>query len=258
MKRCCYTPHLHTWFACLSLLAAASSPLSAQLILEFGDPVTLTPVSDFHILLNEGNQMLAILVRNDGGSPVDISGMTLEVTIAGGGPILGGSNGPQFTSADLLTGTPFQTDHGTPAIQGGPNPVPGLGSVPQFLGLSITTDSPGVGGNLLGAVSLKSGQNLLATVTVDTTGFTGAQSWSLDFGTANSFFTDPNNNRINPGFENSLLTQVPESQHYGLVIAMGLLILTFVRLSNRASLPNRGGPPTSTREYLKQLHGPTT
>lgn len=214
----CRRSSLLSWSAAAVLALLCAQSIQAQLVLKFGDPDTLTPISAFEFQPNEV-QTIGILVDNPNGTE-KLSGYSIELWIAGGGPPLGGVAGPVFTGADLLTGTPFETD-GAPVVQGGPNPVPGLGSVPQFLGLTMTTTS-GVP-PALGTISLASGYSLLATLTVSAAGFTTPQTWDLEFVSAG--FDDAYGVSHTPTLENSTISVVPEPQTYAL--AAGLLSLGF-------------------------------
>jgi len=84
----------------------------ADLILEFGDPNTLTPIEEFFFSPGQA-QMIGLLVHNDDPvNAVAVSGYTLELAIGGGGPPLGGELGPSFTAADFITGTAIPIDGG--------------------------------------------------------------------------------------------------------------------------------------------------
>jgi autotransporter-associated beta strand protein len=117
-----------------------------------------------HILLtNTPNQVIQISVS--GGQP--IQGLDLNVQIADGGiPAGGTSTGPVIQSVDLLTGTIFQSNNTnvTDVDRAG-----GVDLVPMFEGCQTTTAS--------GAVNAS---GLLATVTIDTTGFDDPQTFTLD------------------------------------------------------------------------------
>ncbi|MHC1765360.1 MAG: hypothetical protein AB9869_13840 [Verrucomicrobiia bacterium] len=224
----CGRSSLLSWSAAALLALLCAQSIQAQLVLKFGDPTTLTPISSFEFQPDEV-QTIGILVNNLNGTE-RLSGYTMELRIADGGPPFGGVAGPVFTGADLKTGTPFQTD-GTPVVRGGPNPVLGLGSVPQFLGLTLTTTSEAVPPEALGAISLASGYSLLATLTVSAAGFTTPQTWSLEFRGAGSstFFddayADPDSVVHTPTLVNSTISIVPEPQAYAL--AAGLVSLGF-------------------------------
>lgn len=213
--------------AMVALLAAHT--ISAQIVLEFGDPVTLAPISSFEFEPHE-MRMIGIVADNTGDS-ARLSGYTLELGIGGGGVELGGVAGPTFTAADLVTGTVFATDHGTPTVNGGPNPFPGRGNVPQYLGLSLTTSSSAISPETLGAVDLAPGRTLLGLVTVSASGFSTPQTWDLQFigpGSA-TFLNDAYNNILTPELQNGTITVVPEPGAYALAVGLALVGLTLWR-----------------------------
>jgi len=217
------------WPLAIVLAVLGIHKASAQLVLEFGDPGTLLPISNFELQPNEV-RTIAVLVENNSGSVVRLSGYSMELGIGGGGPPLGGIVGPIFTQPiDLVTGTPFAGDHGAPVINGGPNLFvggPNGGVLPQYLGLSLTTTSAAVPPETVGAVSLATGRSLLATLTVSASGFSSPQSWALAFTSdpSASFFNDAFNNSINPSFQNATISVVPEPATVSLACALVLLL----------------------------------
>jgi hypothetical protein len=137
---------------------------------------------------NLAGQTIPIYVR--GGQPV--SGLDLFVMVGDGGPALttlglpAGTPGPTITKVDLVTGTIFQN---------GPDLPRDLGTLPQLANWSIALTA---GGNVLA-------DGLLATITVDTTGFFEG-TWQLGlaellpnhpFGPLNSSFADERTHVIN-------------------------------------------------------------
>lgn len=227
-------------FALESLLLCPI-PASASLVLEFGEVHTLTRVSHFVLQPNEVRD-IALLVHNDGAGPVGLSGYSLELSLGDGGPQLGGPVGPGFTGVDLVTDTPFALDHGTPSVVGGPNPVSGLGSVPQFLGLSLTTVSTDLAPHALGVIQLAPGRTLLGTLTISAAGFTTAHSWDLAFlgpGSA-SFFNDGLNDELMPDLAQSTLSVVPEPRACAIATGLGLLGLALARAAGTARTRGTG------------------
>ena len=216
------------------LAAVLAAPaVSAGLILEFGDPANpFVPVSNFNLQPGEVKS-IQLLVNNDAVGIARLSGYTLELGIAGGGPILGGTAGPGFTQVDLVTGTPFAADHGSPVVLGGPNPFPGVGSVPQYLGLSLNTAGTAQAPETLAAVSFAPGRSLVGTVTISAVGFTTPQSWSMEFVGAgvSTFFNDAYNAVITPGMTGATLTLVPEVAPAGVAAGLlaGFVVLRWMR-----------------------------
>jgi hypothetical protein len=133
------------------------------------------------LIPNRANQTIQLFVT--GG--IQVAGLDLNAEIANGGTTVGGTPGPKITNVDLITGTIFASNHSTQANV--PN-VP-----PQAYEGSITTASGSVAAT-----------GLIATLTIDTTGFTG-QSFSLQLAnfsngavSGNTDFAtpDPNGNPI--------------------------------------------------------------
>jgi hypothetical protein len=110
---------------------------------------------------NLAGQTILIRVSTTDGNRV--GGCDLNVQVDGGGPPQGGVLGPAITAVNLESGTIFAGNNT------GQN---NLGSFPQLALYSIVTSSGTVGAG-----------GLLATLTVDTTGFrTLGQSWTLQLG----------------------------------------------------------------------------
>ncbi|MGA2619779.1 MAG: C25 family cysteine peptidase, partial [Thermoguttaceae bacterium] len=112
-----------------------------------------------HLLLpDKSNQTIQIYVS--GGGPVE--GLNFNIQVGDGGLPAGGTDvGPVIQNVDILTGTIFQNDPTAANID--PS-----GQIPMFGGWKTTTAS--------GTVDAS---GLLATVTIDTTGFSGRHTWAL-------------------------------------------------------------------------------
>ncbi|MBI1310043.1 choice-of-anchor D domain-containing protein [bacterium] len=119
-------------------------------------------VGEHRLLPNRSGQVIQLFVT--GGAP--FAGMTLRVQIGDGGPEAGGSqDGPSIQTVDILTGTVFESNNtGLRQDVDGDSPD----TVPQFERAETTTNS--------GTVSAS---GLLATITIDTTGFTEAGDFDL-------------------------------------------------------------------------------
>ena len=144
--------------------ATAVPPVSIQL--QQQNPPVIQ-VGNYTLLANTPNQKIQIFVA--GGLPGgdNVQGADVEVQIADGGPAAGGKvSGPKITHVDVLTNTIFAKNN---------NGQAGVGSiVPQVFEATTLTASGTV--KALG---------LLATITVDTTGFTGGVFPLLLTGTLN-------------------------------------------------------------------------
>jgi hypothetical protein len=183
---------------------------SAALLIDFGDQ-TLLP--------NTPGQSVAITISND-GAPVPLGAFELFIQVADGGPewAAGSIPGPRIEAVNLLTGTPFESNN-----LGGQ--FGSLDNLPQrqFWGV-------------VGSPTLPTGSDqLLATVTFDTTGF--------DAGTWDVFLTGsplPTSRLLNPQSDpyavtimNGTLTVVPEpsatATAIGCLLLSGLLARTAMR-----------------------------
>jgi hypothetical protein len=141
---------------------------------------------------NRSGQTIPIMVS--GGTAV--SGLNFNVEVAGGGTVNGGTTGPAITSVDLTTGTIFSANNS------GQQNIPS--NSPQVYEGGISTTS--------GTVTAT---GLLATITVDTTGFQGS-TFSLKltgFGSAGAsgntdFTVDGNFNPIPANVTNGNIVAV--------------------------------------------------
>ncbi|MEX0936320.1 MAG: metallophosphoesterase family protein [Pirellulales bacterium] len=114
-----------------------------------------------HVLLPDTpGQQIPIFVSSDN---FDVQGLALFVVLGGGGEFVGQPAGPVITDVDLISGTNFETNNTGHQY---------LTSFPQIWQTGITT--------LSGTVVA---EGLLATITVDTTGFTTSDGpWTLVLG----------------------------------------------------------------------------
>lgn len=137
------------------LFAAASS-----------EAITIT-VGDHTLAANTPGQQVQIMVS--GGEQV--SGLNLQVQVGDGGPELAdfglapGVDGPAITAVDLTTGTIFAGVSEDEYSETGPR-------IPQYVCYSLAMTETGASVPATG---------LLATLTIDTTGFQGG-TWDLRLG----------------------------------------------------------------------------
>lgn len=123
--------------------------------------ITIT-VGNHTLLANTPGQQVQIQVS--GGEQV--SGLNLYVQVGDGGPELvdfglpPGVDGPAITAVDLTTGTIFAGVSDTPFV---------IEAIPQYVSYSLAMLTPG---------SSVPAAGLLATLTIDTTGFAGGR-WDL-------------------------------------------------------------------------------
>jgi hypothetical protein len=123
--------------------------------------ITIT-VGNHTLLANTPGQQVQIVVS--GGEQV--SGVNLHVQVGDGGPELvdfglpPGVDGPAITAVDLTTGTIFAGVSDTPFV---------IETIPQYVNYSLAMLTPG---------SSVPAAGLLATLTIDTTGFTSG-TWDL-------------------------------------------------------------------------------
>ena len=112
----------------------------------------------YQLRQNQANQQIQVYVS--GGDPV--AGVNFNMELGNGGTQMGQPPAPSFTNLDLVTGTIFQADYLDPVDSG---------STPDLLTAWVVTNSGTVPAD-----------GLLATVTVDTTGFFASDpvhSWLL-------------------------------------------------------------------------------
>ena len=139
------------------LLTGAAS-LSAQ--------VFQIDLPEIDMLPDTPGQTFDVFIQN-GGAPVQVTGIGFNVQVADGGPPAGGvTAGPSITAVDIFTGTIFASPNNN-----GPG---GAGQiVPQVYERGTLTPS--------GTVSIPTGFSKIATVTLDTSGFSsGIFSLTLD------------------------------------------------------------------------------
>lgn len=125
-------------------------------------------VPEIGLLPNTPSQRFDVHLWN-GGEPIPVIGIGFNIQVADGGPLLGGkTNGPAITSVDIFTGTVFASNN---------NGLSGSGSIaPQLYERGTLTRS--------NTVSLPAGLSKVATVVLDTTGFS-AGTYSLTLSTRN-------------------------------------------------------------------------
>ncbi|MBI2928794.1 MAG: hypothetical protein HYY24_24285 [Verrucomicrobia bacterium] len=164
--------------------------------------VIVVNVGDYDLLPDTLGQVITINVSGVSG----LAGLDFFIQVGDGFPDGGGTvDGPNVTNVDIQTGTLF--DGNTPgqsALLGGP----------QARARFITTGT--------GTVS---GSGLLATATLDTTGFTALQTWDLKLtGTINGDTTFNNDlgDPLAATIVNGSITVVPEPAA-GVVVASLLL-----------------------------------
>jgi len=161
-------------------------------------------VGNIPLLGNTAGQTVELRLLNTGSDPLQVDGLTFQLSLVNGG----GALGPSITAVDLLTGTPL-AGAGTPSI------APGGSTSPAFWDLRYVFFS---GSGTIGANS----DTLLATVTISTINFTSG-SWGLSLdgtfynqvGTTMEFFPTFASGQIN-------VTPVPEPVHLALPIFGGL------------------------------------
>ncbi len=183
--------HLAAIAAVVVLIAAGS--VSADMYIDVGN----------HLLLPDTpGQTVRFMVSTDAGNTV--GGCNFNAEIAGGGPAYGGELGPAITAVEMEAGTIF-ADNNTGQRD--------LGSLAQLATYSIVTTSGTVPAD-----------GLLATLTIDTTGFTtpGA-TWTLELGHTLNGTTD-----FAPAFvmiTEGTLEIIPEPTSLALLPLAGLALL---------------------------------
>jgi hypothetical protein len=187
-----------------SIAAAATAALAFAGIASAAPIIT---VGAHNLLPNTPNQPVTISVS--GGDAVQ--GVNFEVQVADGGPEAGAAlgngshiDGPSIQSVDILTGTIFGPNNTGPGGAGG--------VVPQFYEATTTTASSTVSAN-----------GLLATILLDTTGFT---SGTFELRLANTVNGTTDFSGVPATITNGSVSIVPEPGTLGLAgvgIASGLL-----------------------------------
>ena len=192
------------------------SPVMLALLLVLGvaspcEAITGANVSLGHYYLqpNTPNQTIPIYVS--GGAQV--SGLNFNLQMGDGGPEVGGTPGPVFTSLDLTNNTIFQYDFSDPVD---------TGSVPQLLTWYVLTQNAG---------DHVAADGLLATATIDTTGYSD-RTWSLDISdTLNGPTNFTDGGTIPATLIDGLITVVPEPSSIALFLAGcgGLAVMSWRR-----------------------------
>ncbi len=162
----------------------------------------------YYLQENTPNQKITINVS--GGAP--ISGMNFNLQIGDGGPAAGGTPGPVFTGLDLVDGTIFQSDHANPLD---------LGSIPQDLTWDIVTAQDG---------DYVDADGLLATVTVDTTGFSRGQTFPFSIASTRNGATNFVYDGVTPvptSLTDGTIIIVPEPSTQMLLSAAGLVFCSW-------------------------------
>jgi hypothetical protein len=178
-----------------------------------------------HLLLpNTPGQTIQILVT---GNDTTVQGMNFTSVIGDGGSIFGGVDDvvPTMT-ADIITGAVFAPD-GANAVNQNPGFVFGIGLAPW----SVTTVSTNTGFGPFNRLN----NGLLATLTIDTTGFTTG-TWALSLDDPNVGTTDWAGSAEAPSITNGSITIVPEptSVVLGLFAAAGLGAVAIRRRTRKA------------------------
>jgi hypothetical protein len=188
-------------------LVLAATDTSAAILIRAGEHT---------LFADQAGQTVTLVVDNMGPTAVPVSGFTLFLVIGGGGPVLGGSPVPTVTAVDLHTGTAFD---------GNFSPEVDQGSQDGVLNWYITPQS--------GNVTIEPGANTLATLTIDTTGFSPTfEPWALSlfadipsFGTFATGYvlglTEVPNVTLNDGWLE--LVAVPEPSEVALFAGLGLV-----------------------------------
>lgn len=199
---------------CVVVSAASFSATRAQAAPIIHGENSLDGLGNYDLLPDTPGQEIQIFVR--GNDPVQ--GMNFNIQIADGGPAAGGSvAGPVISAVDILTNTIFK-DNNT-----------GLGSASSVLEPQVAFFSTTTGSGTVAA------SGLLATVTLDTTGFFAGQSFDL---VISQTVNNPTNfGPITPTAVDGTLTIIPEPA--GLLPVAGSLIL-LLRCRSRRAAPRQG------------------
>ncbi|HEX8342748.1 MAG TPA: PEP-CTERM sorting domain-containing protein [Tepidisphaeraceae bacterium] len=168
-------------------------------------------VGDYNLERDRTDQTISIFVT--GETTDQVQGLNFYAQVADGGPGEGGViDGPDILAADIITNTIFA---------GNSNPQQDPGSTAQLVIRTTTTASGTVRAN-----------GLLATLTIDTRGFTAGQSFELRVG--DTLAGNTNFAGTPAGFDNGTITitnPVPEPTALAM---LGLAALGLRRRTRRA------------------------
>jgi len=184
------------------LVSLGSAELSAQIF--FMD------LPDVSLLPNTPGQTFNVSIENDTGSGVQVTGIGFNLQVADGGTASSGSiNGPAITSVDIFSGTAFASNN---------NGQSGSGQiVPQVYQIGTLTHA--------GTVTIPTGISKVATVTIDTTGFSsGTFGLTLDTLNGPTKYTTTGSDLFPALLDGKItLALVPEPYQFGAVTALALL-----------------------------------
>ena len=210
--------HKFSGFVCALFVALAVTAAHAEPVLHGpGNPDAL---GTYELLPDTPGQEIEIFVRPDENLTPDageiaddeVQGVNLNIQIGDGGRDAGGSvDGPVITGVDLFSGTIFE---GNNTGEGSGNGV----LVPQVAFFSTTTGS--------GTVKA---DGLLATVTIDTTGFFVGDG-PFDLILSQTVNNPTNFGPVNPEVTDGTLAIVPEPTS---IAVFGLTGLALLRRSRR-------------------------
>lgn len=196
------------------------------LIASWTQAAVLLPISTFDLAPNTPDQQIQFHFTSDGTAGA--AGLEFNIQIADGGTGVGGSiSGPSITSIDLVTGTIFDSLSPNVTIDA---------NFPQMQVHSLDLDSS--------TASIPPGQLLLATATIDTTGFsTIGQTWDLKLGgtlNGDTRFFDAGASEL--GFDsisNGSLrianSPVPEPEDYAMMAGAGLVAFAAINRRKRGT-----------------------
>lgn len=188
--------------------------MSAGLLPWAASAVLFLDVGTVQVPENASGFQFEIYVNNTGDEAVEVAGLIFNLQVADSGPAdrggLGSIAGPEIASVDILTGTAFASNN--------TGQFDGAGSL-QFANASVTTGS--------GTVPLLANTlTLVATVTLDTTGFFSPGTWELRLGdtvNGSTRFLDASAESILPIIQNGFLVAVPEPAGMVALTALGAL-----------------------------------
>lgn len=190
-------------------LPFCASTISAQIVLD---------LPEVELQAGSAAQNFSIFVNNS-GSPFAVTGLSLNLQTADGGPPAGGSIlAPSILDIEIFSGALFQFNN---------NGASGSGSiVPQIFERGTLTSS--------GTVTIPTGSTKLATVTINTESFSAGSTFSMTLDTLNgpSRFTTSTGDFFPSLAEGEIrLAAVPEPAETGLVT--GLLLAAVVGYRSR-------------------------